>query len=525
MARYRNRSSSSQLLDHSLFIIIVPILALLLIFIAIPNFLSLTSHILRPNNVKKSWDSLNVLLVLFAIFCGIFAKRYDENHTNFQTEEEQLVSSDRNLSTKQITQQWFEFPDRPVVDSGIRRFTRNSSSYPDPRSESFCEDRDQRLRFFDDSGVNSYRPTERVRESVESDIKEIPVDTFVEKTKELPPETVVKFPPPSPAPPPPPPPPPPAMVTTDKMRRTFKTISRKEKFEKQSNSVDSNERRNPPAPPPPPPPPPTAGKKPPSEQRAKLERKLSGTTKEIASAFAAFVNQRKKKKRQKRKNAQYQSDESAKSSPDFSSLNLRPPPSPPPPPPPLPPPPSVFYNLFRKSSKSKQVHSVAPPAPPTRRTPSPPPQPQAAVKSRRKPPLPAKARNYYEREEILNSGGQSPLIPVPAPFKPPELKFAVRGDFDKIRSTQSSRCGSPELDDVDQSSTKGMDSGDLIGSVFCPSPDVNTKADTFIARLRDGWRLEKMNSYKEKHGSGLSLAGLAQPHQRPSGAKGFNLSF
>ncbi|KAK6944784.1 Protein of unknown function DUF761, plant [Dillenia turbinata] len=517
MARNRNRASFSQLLDHSLIIIIVPILALLLIFIALPNFLSLTSHILRPNNVKKSWDSLNVLLLLFAIFCGILAKRNDENDSDFKPEEEQLLPSNPNVSNKPITQQWFEFPDRTVVDSGIGRLRRNSSSYPDLRSESVWEDRDRRLRFFDDFGVNSYRPIEREGESVEAEIKEIPVDTFVEKTNESPAE---KFPPPSPAPPPPPPPPPPTMTTMNKMRRTFKTISRTEKFEKQSNSVDSNKRRNPPAPPPPPPPPPTAGKKlPRSEQKAKLERKLSGTTKEIASAFASFVYQRKKKKKQKRKYAQYQNDESAESSPESTSLNLRPPPSPPPPPPPLPPPPSVFYNLFRKSSKSKRVHSVAPPPPPPpppprRPPPSPPRQPQAAVIGRRKPPLPARVRNYYEREEILNSGGQSPLIPVPPPppppFKMPELKFAVRGDFVKIRSTQSSRCGSPESDDVDQSSsketTKGMDGGDLIGSVFCPSPDVNTKADTFIARLRDGWRLEKMNSYKEKHGSGWGLA-------------------
>ena len=43
--------------------------------------------------------------------------------------------------------------------------------------------------------------------------------------------------------------------------------------------------------------------------------------------------------------------------------------------------------------------------------------------------------------------------------------------------------------------------GAVIGvgwSVFCPSPDVNIEADSFIARLHDGWRLEKANSMREK---------------------------
>ena len=40
------------------------------------------------------------------------------------------------------------------------------------------------------------------------------------------------------------------------------------------------------------------------------------------------------------------------------------------------------------------------------------------------------------------------------------------------------------------------------GSVFCPSPDVNIKADSFIARLHDVWRLEKVNSMREKQKMG-----------------------
>lgn len=34
--------------------------------------------------------------------------------------------------------------------------------------------------------------------------------------------------------------------------------------------------------------------------------------------------------------------------------------------------------------------------------------------------------------------------------------------------------------------------------LFCPSPDVNDKADMFIARFRAGLKLEKVNSIREK---------------------------
>lgn len=35
-------------------------------------------------------------------------------------------------------------------------------------------------------------------------------------------------------------------------------------------------------------------------------------------------------------------------------------------------------------------------------------------------------------------------------------------------------------------------------AMFCPSPDVNDKADLFIARFRAGLKLEKLNSLREK---------------------------
>lgn len=91
------------------------------------------------------------------------------------------------------------------------------------------------------------------------------------------------------------------------------------------------------------------------------------------------------------------------------------------------------------------------------------------------------------------------------------MKFVVRGDFVKIRSNQSSRCSSPEREDIINASETTINNdavtdavNDTVNdsvmdpNVFCPSPDVNVKAATFIARLRGEWRLEKLNSLKEK---------------------------
>ncbi|GAB4844749.1 hypothetical protein Ancab_038139 [Ancistrocladus abbreviatus] len=58
---------------------------------------------------------------------------------------------------------------------------------------------------------------------------------------------------------------------------------------------------------------------------------------------------------------------------------------------------------------------------------------------------PVRAKNFYERDNDLNNGGQSLLIPAPPPLPPwrlSKMKFVVQGDFVRIRSTHSSRCSS-----------------------------------------------------------------------------------
>ncbi|ONH97659.1 hypothetical protein PRUPE_7G204200 [Prunus persica] len=508
----RRHPSSSPLLSPPVLIILLPIITFLFLFCTIPPFLSLTSQILRPTiSVKKSWDSLNVLLVVFAILCGIFAKRNDDGspaeEDPIQNASDPLnnsIAANNTTNTSEaevlLPQQWFGFSERPPETRG-GRLRRSSSSYPDLRQlgqQSSWESGDHsksQFRFFDDFEINNTTyhrtppPISRQSRSREySDvIKEIPVDTFVLRSSPPPP-------PQSPAPPPPPPPP----LRHQNPRRAYETVRRRDHKEKvpNTNSVIVNEAqqfeqvRSPPPTPPPPPPPRPAASPSPMRIRPEHKRRKTNVKKEIAMVWASVLsNQRKRKKKQKPPSTRDIYDTATHSPPEQQSWSA--------------------------------IFPAAPPTPP----PKPPqtPSPRSASASSGRPPLPTKTNSYLS-EENVNSGCQSPLIPGAPPlppFKMPELRFCVRGDFVKIQSAQSSRCGSPELEDVDATPGKeeesesksqseshsrvnvmdGRDGGGGGGggpSVFCPSPDVNTKADNFIARLRDEWRLEKMNSMREK---------------------------
>nr|GLL27787.1 hypothetical protein DM860_005488 [Ipomoea trifida] len=306
--RQRRRQPPSPIINPVVLILLVPILAIIVIFFLVPPFLSHTTHFLRPSSVKKSWDSLNILLVVFAILCGVFARRNDDVPSADSAGVERDVP--RVSAVEYSGRKVYDSGPTGVPETGNSRLRRSSSSYPDLRQVQGWETGENRYRFFDDFEVNLYRS---------------------------------------------------AAAEYDRHR----------------------------------------------QRRSEAER---GETAEP---------------------------------------------------------------LHRPSSAA------------------------------RKPPIASRTtRNYYD--ENLNSGAQSPLIPKPPPLPPfrmPENKFVARGDFVRIRSNHSSRCSSPEIEDVDVMSVKSeqTDGEDAIGApVYCPSPDVNSKADKFIARLRDEWRLEKMNSLREK---------------------------
>ncbi|XP_039039028.1 formin-like protein 5 [Hibiscus syriacus] len=304
---------------------------------------------------------------------------------------------------------------------------------------------------------------------------------------------------PAPSTPPLPPPPPPPAATYLKPRRTYQAVGQKEKVMKPLIEFDESESPKPVTPPPPPRRPPsqliqTVNR---SEQRhAKLERRRSNATKEINMVFASL--RKKKKKKAKDHNHDHQYDytlQSRRKPPPYYSTTIPPPspppmpppPSPPPPtspPPPPPPPPPFSVPKFMQNTK---IPPTTPPAAP----PTPPPEPsrrRTTCKANRcRSPLPTKANTSSYYEENMNSGGQSPLIPKPPPpptFSMPELKFVFG-------------TSSPDIEEGNfpPSVMEGNNGG---VPVVCPSPDVNAKAETFIARLRDGWKLEKINSMKEK---------------------------
>ncbi|CAK9328207.1 unnamed protein product [Citrullus colocynthis] len=523
----RRRSSSPPFISLPVLIILLPTLALLLLFFAIRPLLSLTNQVFRPSLVKKSWDSFNVFLVLFAVICGIFARRNDDvptaadGHSHRSDRRTVDTAGVKVNGDSELSQHWFGFAERRFSDPARRtpvttRLRRNSS-YPDLRQESPWENGNDgnQFRFFDDFEINKfrsrsfeYRTRGNEREESPAEIKVIPVDSFVANSSPAPQRMK--------SPNLPPPPPPPLPVTQRKSRRTYQTIQKKE--EVRLVSTESNAEFAKSQPPPPPPLPPRTVI-PPSPVRVRLEekfgksvRKKTNVKKEIAMALASLY--RKRKRKQKAKDV-YDGDRR-------SPTEQRPPPPPPPPPPP-----SVF-RIFKKSSKNKRVHSEsAPPPPPppppvsssSRSTkkkiqiplpPSPPLPPSSKQQNstaNRRPPLPSGVRNSYVQNQSVNNQAQSPTGTIPPPpFKTTtDVKSAVRSDTVESRSSETSRCGSPDPGNVNPSSIKETpesasegNGGAGVGPVFCPSPDVNIKAANFIARLRDEWRLEKMNSVREK---------------------------
>ncbi|XP_038879647.1 formin-like protein 20 [Benincasa hispida] len=426
-------------------------------------------HRRRPSSVKKSWDSINVFLVLFAIICHIFARRNDDVPTAADGDNHGFDR--RTVDTggvkvngdSELSQQWYGFAERrfsdPAGRTPVTTRLRRNSSYPDLRQESLWENGNDgyQFRFFDDFEINKFRSRSFAhqtrgseREESPAEIKVIPVDSFVANSSSAPQRMK--------SPNPPPPPPPPLPVTQRKSRRTYQTIQKKEEVREVHTENNAEFVKSQSPPPPPPLPPRTVI--PPSPVRVRLEEKFGNSVwkktnvkKEIGMALASLYRKRKKKQKAK----------------DVYDADRRSPTEQRPPPPPPPPPPSVF-RIFKKSSKNKRVHSESTPPPPppppvsssSRSTkkkiqiplpPSPPPPP-----SSRRPPLPTSVHNSYIENQRINSRAQSPtatIPPPPPPFKTTtDVKSTVRSDTVESRSSETSRCGSSDPENVNPSSIK-----------------------------------------------------------------------
>ena len=163
---------------------------------------------------------------------------------------------------------------------------------------------------------------------------------------------------------------------------------------------------------------------------------------------------------------------------------------------------SVFQNLFSsKKSKHKKRHT----------------DPVVAIHNPGSSNKRERFHSSEEKNDVVITGNESPLIPIPPPpppFKLPAWKFRVQGDFVRVDSIGSS--GSSVVDEVGDSPV-GQEASQCnspsAGSLFCPSPDVDTKAHTFIERFRAGLKMEKINSMKEKQGIGRSSLGSSTSPQ------------
>lgn len=547
------RRSYSLFLNSGALIIFLLSIAFVLIFIVIPSILSFTSQVFRPQSVKKSWDSLNLVLVLFAIVCGFLSRNSNDDGTNGEyrsvTNGEVPEARKSNPSTPR---QWYDqYSDRTSYSR-----LRSSSSYPDLRlDQSSWVSRDDRWRSYDDTPVTSYRPVSASLDQLHhrrawQQQEAAPVrdrdSTFVVRTEEgssqlAPPSepspqelTPIPHSPPPPSPPRPTTPPKPPKVGVKRKANRSHPQAHGVQNEKTPESSERNDFEavgtsySPPSTTPPSSPPP------PPQRSSSAERKSGRSEKKrvLVSKEFLLTSLRRKKKKQRQKSVE--NFEAILGSFSSSSPSQPPPSHSPPPPPPPPPPPSVFHNLFssKKGKTKKSHHPVSQPQPPTPPPPPPPPRgptPTVINSSKTKASRPITAHKLPSpattttsiisnvgSNDTVNRGNESPLIPIPPPpppppFKMPEWKFVRHGDFVRIKSDNSSRGRSPDLDDGEDSGSKETSpmarsgggavtegGGESPASMFCPSPDVNTKADTFIAKFRAGLRLEKMNSTNER---------------------------
>ncbi|XP_064959373.1 verprolin-like [Musa acuminata AAA Group] len=551
MGRERDESSSSSGIPPWGLLVLLAIFILLFL----PSFLSASFRGFRPTAIKSGWDTVNFVLVLFAILCGVLGRW----NAGDDADSTPSASSPNQWFTNQVAQ--VSYPDPAAADhaAGIRRM-RNSSSYPDLRQEaawggpSVAEE----WRCYDDIQLYRRKPDSRgwERHSFrEQEAKTIPVDTFVLR----------RSPPPGLRSPPSPPPlaaaqrlprrrsmhklpesvaekdaifesgkpqpqsPPPTAQTRHRLRRgrSLEKLPARE-VERDTNHETRHRRRRsledlpnweveqdwslgpqrsnrpPRAPPPPPPPLPP----PPSHEKNSHKKKNGGGAKDIAAAIASFYQKKKKKGSKTKRN---HSDISL-----YFETSSSPPPPPPPPPPPSS---SVFHSLFsHKKSKNRRIHSLSasppppppPPPPPlssTRRSkkqtsspPSPPPPPPTRRSEKQvllppPPPPPAPRGNLYKKKATCNHSDfpfapPSPLNPPPSPPPPPPAAASVSQE--EVAKSKSKRFGGADANVGERGAVAGT-------AVFCPSPDVNNKADLFIARFRAGLKLEKLNSIREKH--------------------------
>ncbi|KAL6585181.1 hypothetical protein OROMI_004470 [Orobanche minor] len=578
-----HRRISAVFFSSGLVVFLLLVTALLFFFFILPSSISLTAQIFKPNSVKRSWDSLNIVLVLVAVAFGFLTRNQNEEDNKYPyCDEFQASRSQKSSSPSSSTpSKWYKY-NYDIIEGQKSKFpnstlTRNSSSYPDLRDFStthwcYGDDNYDRRRYYDDIDVDSGRVWDSDLDSGRGQLHRrhrslegvehlraparsktvIVVDTLLGRSTEtanfatadtaaaaapeivenltmsmgesgetrsegsktklnkgfepLDPITgqkVLKPPPVAEETP---------EFTEDPELRYERIRRRKEKSSRKKNK-DIIEPEDPfstttQAPPPPP-------------RQKSTYRKRGGAT---GSSTKDFLNSlyHKKKKRQRQKSVD---NLDAVLHEAQAPLSFQ-----------LPTPPSVLQNLFStKKQKRKRTITVtlapqpqSPPLPPpsvAAREPEPTSQSARPTAHKPVPPQPIKMNSFDKLVETSTSGGESPLnrIPPPPPPPPPSFykipawKFVVQGDYVRVDSMTSSRSGSPDTEDAESDVTpSAVDAAEAApfhpSPLFCPSPDVNAKAESFITNFRSKLKLEKIHSMKKRE---VGLSGLG-PGPGPS---------
>jgi hypothetical protein len=174
--------SYSLFISYGTVVIFLLVITLAFILVIVPTLHSFYSHIFKPNSVKKSWDSLNLLLVLFAIFCSFLSKNNNNNESPRSNEDETFSETNirqeyekPNLEPETPPSFWCEYSEDRTSYNGLRSF----NSYPDLRQESLWVAADEQWQCSDDTHVNGYRGLDLnfKQEKEEASTKNIEVKT------------------------------------------------------------------------------------------------------------------------------------------------------------------------------------------------------------------------------------------------------------------------------------------------------------------------------------------------------------
>ncbi|GAU21992.1 hypothetical protein TSUD_111320 [Trifolium subterraneum] len=472
--RRRLSRSYSLFISSGTVVIFLLVITLAFILVIVPTLHSFYSHIFKPNSIKRSWDSLNILLVLFAIFCGFLSKnnnnespRSHEDQTFSETNTQQEYETP-NLEPETPPSFWYEYSeDRTSYNNRLRSF----NSYPDLRQESLWVARDERWRFSDDTHVNSYRGLDLnfKEEKEEASAKDIEVDTSLKgKMKQaLEPGLDLNFKQEE------------ASTRNIEVDTSLKGKNKKKQAFERGLDLNFKEEKEA------------------STKNIEVDTSFKGKNKKkqaIEMHESEPIEKAKNNKDAERKNKKASSTKDDKtyrslkrkkhrhkSVENFQSLLNSEPPT-------TMPSSSSFHDLFSlKKNKQKKLTSVSPP--------------QHHVSSM----LVSKTK---DEDFFMITGNESPLNsippppPPPPPFKMPTWKFKVQGDFVRIDSISSTSDGLADIDDdevMELPTSLGEEPGIDLLVYPNPNPDVvDSKAGSFIQSFRAGLKMEKMNSMKKQ---------------------------